>query len=348
MSKKSRKRPSSFLNLDIPESSGDYISFLSPSSKKIILSCPSVNSLSDLISIAEDTSSFYTNFNSLMLRRILPYIKELNSLIGLSDIKNSIFEQLLYFLQSMHSINKHDFLHTVITGPPGTGKTTIAKIIANIYKHSGILSPGSFTIAQRSDLIGGYLGQTALKTTALLNKCIGGVLFIDEIYSLGCGDKDRDMYSRECIDTINLFLSEHKNDFCLIIAGYENEINDRFFSINDGLHRRFPWVHSIKSYSSDDLADICLKLLHDSNWKTDISKSKLSSLISPHLSTIFKNFGGSIETWIAKTKLAHSRRVFSLDFSLKYILSFDDFSSSLSSLKKSLPSPPPPPLELYI
>ena len=94
----------------------------------------------------------------------------------------------------------------------------------------GILSKnGPFRIAHRDDFIAGYLGQTAIKTTKLLNSCLGGVLFIDEVYALGSGQEDKDSFSKEAIDTITGFLSDHKNDCCVIIAGYEKEIEDCFF-----------------------------------------------------------------------------------------------------------------------
>ena len=94
----------------------------------------------------------------------------------------------------------------------------------------GILSnKGNFTIAKREDFIAQYLGQTAIKTRALLESCIGGILFIDEVYSLGPGQKDKDSFSKEAIDTLNVFLSEHKDNFCCIIAGYEKRYREMFF-----------------------------------------------------------------------------------------------------------------------
>ena len=168
----------------------------------------------------------------------------------------------------MHKKGQNEYLHTVITGPPGTGKTSVAEIIGNIYKNMGVLSSkGSFTLAKREDFIAPYLGQTAIKTRVLLESCVGGVLFIDEAYALGPGQKDKDSFSKEAIDTLNAFLSEHKNDFCCIIAGYEEDIEKCFFRINKGLERRFQWVHRIDKYSDLELAKIMFKMINEVEWK---------------------------------------------------------------------------------
>ena len=183
----------------------------------------------------------YTGINTKTLNKILPHLIELDNVIGMKELKQSVFNQIVYYLQGLHKRGEGDYLHTVITGSPGTGKTTVAEIIGNIYKGLGILSEeGSFKIAKREDFVAEYLGQSAIKTKKLLKSCIGGVLFIDEVYALGPGQKDKDSFSKEAIDTLNAFLSEHKNDFCCIVAGYEEEIKKCFFSVNPGLKRRFP------------------------------------------------------------------------------------------------------------
>ena len=222
-----------------------------------VLTIPLTN-LDSLIDIAKQNKK-YKNIDNATLQRILQPLQELQSIIGMKDLKDSIFYQIIYYIQNLHK-KTEDYLHTVILGSPGSGKTTVAKIIANIYCGLGILHEHNIMVAKRSDLVGEYLGQTTIKTNKFLNKCIGGVLFIDEIYSLGPGSKDKkDSYSKEAIDALNIFLSEHKKDFCCIIAGYEKEVNDCFFSVNQGLERRFPWVHKITKYSDHELAQICLK-----------------------------------------------------------------------------------------
>jgi SpoVK/Ycf46/Vps4 family AAA+-type ATPase len=237
----------------------------------------------------------------------------------------------------MHSKNKNEeYLHMVITGAPGGGKTTVSKIIGNIYKNMDILSKnGIFRIAGRDDLVGQYLGETAIKTKKLLTSCLGGVLFIDEAYSLGPGQKDKDSYSKECVDTLCGFLSEHKNDFCCIIAGYEEEIKKCFFAINPGLERRFPWVHKIDVYDEEDLTKIFLKLIKKINWNlhSDVDVKYLIEFFKNN-KEYFKNSGGDIENFISKIKMCHSLRVFSLDKEFKFILTDYDFKKALDNIKK--------------
>jgi SpoVK/Ycf46/Vps4 family AAA+-type ATPase len=295
-----------------------------------------VNNIKDLIKLAEQENTLYTNINTVMLKNIKKELKELDILIGMTDLKDTIFEQVLHYLQNMHKVGKSDYLHTCIMGEPGTGKTTVAQIIAKLYKNLGVLSPnGIFKIGRRSDMIGGYLGQTSIKTQQILTECIGGVLFIDEIYSFGSGEsRGTDSFSKECIDCINQFMSEHKNNFCLIIAGYEKEIEKCFLSVNSGLNRRFNWKHVIKSYDPKQLSEIAENMLKDIGWKTTVTNKELEEIIKKE-KELFKHAGGSVENWISKVKLAHSRRVFPLDPKDKYMLSIDDFKEGIKRMKNT-------------
>ena len=201
-----------------------------------------------------------------------------------------------------------DFMHTVLCGPPGTGKTEVAKILGNIFSHLGILKSGTFKKVTRSDLIAGYLGQTAIKTREIINSAIGGVLFIDEAYALGNPEK-RDSFSKECLDTLCEALSAHKHELMVIIAGYEKELTDCFFSYNEGLNSRFTWRYNIDSYSATDLRKIFEKIVRDNNW----TFKEVDSVKDEWFKTkydYFKYFGRDIEVFFTKTKIAHSRRIF--------------------------------------
>jgi hypothetical protein len=223
-----------------------------------------------------------------------------------------------------------DFMHTVLCGPPGTGKTEVAKILGNIFSHLGILKAGTFKKVTRSDLIAGYLGQTAIKTREIINSAIGGVLFIDEAYALGNTEK-RDSFSKECIDTLCEALSDHKHDIMVIIAGYEKELNDCFFSYNEGLTSRFTWRYNIDSYSAQDLRKIFEKIVCDNNWTFLECDSVKDEWFKTNYD-YFKYFGRDIEVFFTKTKIAHSRRIFGRlrDNEPKYCLTMKDLENGFS------------------
>ena len=295
---------------------------------------PEVTNIQDLIEIAQRRVR-YQNLDSDVLWRLLPELIRLNEMIGMDGLKSTIFYQIIYYLQNMHKKGENEYLHAVITGPPGCGKTSVAEILGKIYRSMGILSnTGTFTMAKREDFIAPYLGQTAIKTRVLLEACVGGILFIDEAYSLGSGQKDRDSFSKEAIDTLNSFLSEHKDDFCCIIAGYEEDIGKCFFQVNKGLERRFQWVHRICPYSDGELARIMLKMIGDINWAIAISVGKLAKFIGERRG-LFKNFAGDIETFLSKCKMAHARRVFSLAPQHKYVLTMSDLEAAAKMVKQN-------------
>ena len=198
-----------------------------------------------------------------------------------------------------------------------------------------ILSPdGKFRIAKREDFVGEYLGQTAMKTKRLLTSCTGGVLFIDEAYALGPGQRDRDSFSKEAIDTLNAFLSENKDNFCCIIAGYEEEIKKCFFSVNAGLERRFQWVHNINKYNERDLAEILVKMINDNNWNNIVEIDEIIKMIKDN-KELFLNSGGDIENFLSKSKLCHAKRVFALDKKYKLTLTRDDFLAAIEMMKEN-------------
>jgi SpoVK/Ycf46/Vps4 family AAA+-type ATPase len=272
-----------------------------------------INNINDILKLintykAEPTIKY--NINMKALHSIKEPLEELNNMIGMKDLKNNIVDQILYFIQDLHK-NKNEsgeFLHTVIYGPPGTGKTEIAKIMGKIYSKIGILSKGTFKKVTRSDLVAGYLGQTALKTKDAIKEALGGVLFIDEAYSLGNPEK-RDSFSKECIDTLCEALSDNKENLMVIIAGYEKELKECFFNYNQGLDSRFTWRFKTDEYTHEDLHKIFLKKIKDIGWELD-DNSNISSDWFKKNKESFRFYGRDIETLLSKTKIAHSRRVF--------------------------------------
>jgi SpoVK/Ycf46/Vps4 family AAA+-type ATPase len=297
--------------------------------KEIIIECE-VHTLSDLIQITNDHAYDKLNKYNIDLKT-LHMIKneliQLNDMIGMKELKSNVLNQILYFIQNLHIHNdESDYKHTVLYGPPGTGKTEVAEIIGKMYSKMGVLKKNIFRKVNRSDLIAGYLGQTALKTTDVINSCIGGCLFIDEVYALGSDES----YSKECIDTLNECLSRHKNNLMVIIAGYEDDIKHQFFSANKGLESRFIWRFQIDPYNSEELYHIFCKKVKNIDWSLDDSVQ--SKWFEKHKDN-FKYYGRDVEMFLSHIKVCHSRRVFGNPNEKKHI-KLCDLDSALSTFLK--------------
>jgi replication-associated recombination protein RarA len=255
-------------------------------------------------------------------------------MIGLDLIKQSIIDQLIYFIQdSTSGKNSNEFKHTVLYGPPGTGKTDIAKIIGKMYSKLGILKNNIFKKVTRNDLIAGYLGQTSIKTKKVIDECIGGVLFIDEAYSLACNDHE-DSYSKECLDILCESLSDHKGDLMVIIAGYEEELNNTFFRVNRGLDSRFIWRFTMEPYSSKELCNIFKKKVIEQDWQM-INDVKILEKWFDEKKENFKNFGRDMELLLTYTKIFHARRVYGKDRELYRNISTEDMNGGYESFVKN-------------
>lgn len=287
-----------------------------------------IQNIQDLIALVEtypDDPNVAYNVNMKALHAIQAPLKELNAMVGMKSLKQSIVDQIVYFVQGLHKNQdgNGEFLHTVIYGPPGTGKTEIAKLMGKIYSQIGILSKGTFKKVTRDDLVAGYLGQTALKTREVIKEALGGVLFIDEAYSLGNPEK-KDSFAKECIDVLCEALSEHKGDLMVIIAGYEKELKECFFSFNPGLQSRFNWRFQTDDYSHSDLCKIFLKKVGDIGWHTEAgSEAKIEAWFQKH-KDCFPFYGRDAETLLTRTKIAHGRRVFCRPASEKKVLTVAD------------------------
>lgn len=307
-----------------------------------------INSLTDLIKIAEDPLN-KKNKDLQKVISIKKHIQEINDMVGLDKLKEQLLYQILFFCQNLQS---SEMMHTCLMGPPGVGKTTVAQLIAKIYTKLGFLSKGHFKIVGREQLIGQYLGETAIKTEAVLKSSIGGVLFIDEAYSLGNGnERDSDSYSKECIDTLNKFLSEHTKNFVCIIAGYPEQMNNCFFSKNPGLDRRFPWKYTLEPYTPSQLKDIFELQLFKSKWR--LRKPHYTDCIDKIINEykdIFKNNGGDTEIFVSMCKMSHAKRVFGQRRTWKRYLIREDIKDGFELYQKNKKQKKEnkPPLGMYL
>ena len=184
--------------------------------------------------------------------------KELDELIGLDGIKREVNNLIniisIHKLRQQHGLKPVDMsLHMVFSGNPGTGKTTIARMMARIYRSLGILSKGQLVEVDRSGLVAGYVGQTAAKTTKVIESALGGVLFIDEAYSLASGAEND--FGTEAIDTLLKAMEDHRDDLVVIVAGYDGLMDD-FIHSNPGLESRFNRYLHFDDYSVDEMLQI--------------------------------------------------------------------------------------------
>lgn len=287
-----------------------------------------INNFEDLIAIVnkyeycEDTEY---NIDLKALTKIKPELLELHSMIGLSEFKNSILNQLLYFIQHLHIGTNPDFLHTALTGPPGTGKTEIAMIMGRMYSKIGILKNTVFKKVTRGDLIAGYLGQTAIKTRKVIDECLGGCLFIDEAYSLAT-DYSGDSFSRECIDTLCESLSAHKGELMVIVAGYKDEMNKTFFKANRGMESRFIWRFHLDNYSYLEMLNIFKKKIADNEWILNISQDVMENWFRMNHAK-FVHYGRDMELLFSYCKVVHGRRIYGGDNELKKHLNIEDIKN---------------------
>ena len=270
------------------------------------------------------------NVNLLSLHRIRPSLEKLDRMVGLTNLKSAILDQILYYTQSLHEIDTEntDFLHTVICGPPGTGKTEVGMVIGEIFTQLGMLKKARFRKVTRPDLIAGYLGQTGLKTKEVIENSLGGVLFIDEAYSLG-GDK-KDSFSKECVDILCESLSAYKDDLMVIVAGYENELQNEFFSMNPGLQSRFSWRFRTEKYTTDELMEIFSRKVIRSGWKIE-KDTDLASWFACK-GKDFPNFGRDVEILFTKSKISHGRRLFGDSTANRGELSITDIEQGFEAM----------------
>lgn len=191
------------------------------------------------------------------------YLEELNSLIGLDAVKNDLYN-LINLIKIKNMRKERDMkqpditLHMVFSGNPGTGKTTVARLLAKIYKKLGVVSQGQLVEVDRSDLVVGYIGQTAAKTAEVIDSAIGGILFIDEAYTLTAGKDSKD-FGQEAVDTLLKRMEDNRDDLVVIVAGY-TDLMAEFVESNPGLKSRFNKNIFFSDYSGEELNKIFLSM----------------------------------------------------------------------------------------
>lgn len=195
--------------------------------------------------------------------------KEFDQLIGLENVKKIVKEVYAWlYINKMRKENglksNKQALHMIFKGNPGTGKTTVARLLGKLFFEMNVLSKGHFIEAERADLVGEYIGHTANKTRDLIKKARGGILFIDEAYSLARGgEKD---FGKEAIDTLVKGMEDHCEDLVVILAGYPAEM-DYFLSLNPGLPSRFPLIIEFPDYTVDELIKIAKQMLREREYE---------------------------------------------------------------------------------
>ncbi len=290
------------------------------------------------INFGKEKNIYYLNNNlyTINLEKVNKINKSLimlKKMIGIEKIKDQIIDMILYYLMDFEKSN-NNMLHMSIEGSPGCGKTKLAKILSKVLCGLGILETDKVVYARRTDLIGQYVGHTTAKTQKMIDDAIGGVLFIDEAYSLGSSKKDSgsDSFSRECLDILNQNLSDNKKKFICIIAGYSHELEKYFFSTNPGLPRRFPFRFKIGEYSGLELCKIFVHKINKLGWKLESNIIDLEKFFTSN-KELFKFFGGDVETFIQDIKYTHSRRVVCADISEYRIITTNDILKSLDKFK---------------
>ncbi|MBQ8151841.1 MAG: AAA family ATPase [Firmicutes bacterium] len=258
-------------------------------------------------------------------RTLEELLSEMDELVGLTTVKEDV-RTLINFLK-VSKLREEEGLakatmsnHLVFTGNPGTGKTTIARMLAGIYKKMGLLSKGQLIEADRSSLVAGYSGQTAIKTQEVIQSALGGVLFIDEAYALN--NDEQDAFGRESIETILKGMEDHRDDLVVIVAGY-TDLMHKFIDSNPGLSSRFGKYFEFPDYTGDEMSSLFSIFCKKNGYVMD---EDLSGYLSGEFDRLHEekaeNFGNArtVRNVFEKSIANHANRIAALENPAKHDL----------------------------
>ena len=273
-------------------------------------------------------------------------LTELDGLIGLNAVKQDVRQLANYVkvlqIRQAKGLRVSDMsYHMVFYGKPGTGKTTVARLIGEIYKALGVISKGHLIEADRAKLVAAYVGQTAIKTTEVVNTALGGVLFIDEAYTLAPADSHGNDYGQEAIDTLLKLMEDHRNDFVVIVAGYPDEMG-RFVASNPGLQSRFNKYLSFEDYTPEELVSIFNHFCKQNDYRlTDPATEKIKAFFQSAYDCRDKMFGNArlARNIFERSIENQSTRILTTDMTGDVLTTIEDCDISVSTETKTLGSP---------
>ncbi len=231
-------------------------------------------------------------------RGLQEILLELDGLIGLNAVKQDVRQLVNYVkvlqIRQAKGLKVSDMsFHMVFYGKPGTGKTTVARLIGEIYKSLGVISKGHLIEADRAKLVAAYVGQTAIKTTEVVNNALGGILFIDEAYTLAPADARGNDFGQEAIDTLLKLMEDHRNDLVVIVAGYPDEMG-RFVGSNPGLQSRFNKYLSFDDYTPAELVEIFDHFCKQNDYRlTELATEKIREFFQSAYEVRDRMFGNA-------------------------------------------------------
>lgn len=229
-----------------------------------------IKSFADIVALGERKHELDRSVPQIrQLIAMIPGAKSVEKLVGLEEPKKHLFEVLMTGLLRRLVPKEHPlgtgFQNMVLLGPPGVGKTSLMQAFGEMCSAGGVTRRSKVTLAHRADMVGQYLGSTAVKTSELVKNSLGGILLIDEVYSLGSAS-NRDSFAKEAIDTLCGLIDKHRDDLIVVVAGYEDDVRHCFFAQNSGLERRFAHWIKLGAYTADELAEIFRRTCEDRGW----------------------------------------------------------------------------------